>query len=832
MHCFCRPLVRLSVVYSIAVCAHAAEPLTLELPQPHQIIQRNGIAPGLGYANVVVQGLLPAESDGTEWEYRVDPVTTGTPASDTPGNGKWNVLKIIVEGNRFAANARVAAGGWYRLQVRSRRQGKISATGSVEPIGVGEVFIVAGQSYATNCNDERFVVTDPQTRVAAYDSVKGTWQIANDPQPAPDSSDGGSIWPPLGDVLAKELGVPIGFSNVAVGATSSMQWMPQGSLHRRLVETGQTLGHFRAVLWQQGESDVIAKTSTSDYVANLTAVRDAAAKQWTRSPPWLLAKSTLHPTVYNDPMGEARIRKAIDELIRLPEFKPGPDTDTLKGENRGDANSRRHFSAVGQRRAAEMWRTAIRQAVLPEIEVMNTLRVGLAEADITPPAGFPMAGYYHERLADGMIDPLQAKAIVFRDAGESAALVVCDLIGIATDLSREVRQRAEARTGIPAANIVIAATHSHTAPDYMKELWLNLADQPQDALRRKYIETLIGEIVAVTEHAAASAKPAFLEAGAAMQLTPVSFNRRFVMRDGSVKTWQNFNNPDVVRSAGPIDPEIGLLAVRNESGSLRGVFSNFALHLDTVGGLKWSADYPFFVERTLKSSVAADVISIFGTGCCGDINHSNPRSPQRNTAGVIGTSIGDSIVGQLHQLLPLEQTRLVVKSGVVNLPLQDATKEEVADAVRIVEQAKLGEKVDFFEHVTAYKKLILDQFRHSTPHVATSDHITWGLSRSLAGIGETLPVDVTVMTIGSDVAIVCLPGEVFVELGLAIKQGSPFRTTMIVELSNAVETIYIPNRAAYAGGSYEVTNSAVQPGSGEILVETALRLLREAATAE
>jgi len=79
---------------------------------------------------------------------------------------------------------------------------------------------------------------------------------------------------------------------------------------------------------------------------------------------------------------------------------------------------------------------------------------------------------------------------------------------------------------------------------------------------------------------------------------------------------------------------------------------------------------------------------------------------------------------------------------------------------------------------------------------------------------------------------VFLPGEVFVELGLAIKQASPYATTMIFELSNCVETMYIPTRAAYAGGSYEVTNSAVQPGSGEMLVEAALKLLRESASAE
>src|SRR5438105_5060137 len=93
----------------------------------------------------------------------------------------------------------------------------------------------------------------------------------------------------------------------------------------------------------------------------------------------------------------------------------------------------------------------------------DLMRVGVAEADITPPVGFPMAGYYHERLAEGTIDPLKAKAIVFRDADAAAALVVCDLIGIATDLSQAVRKQASEKTGIPATHIVISATHSHTA---------------------------------------------------------------------------------------------------------------------------------------------------------------------------------------------------------------------------------------------------------------------------------------------------------------------------------------------------------------------------------
>jgi len=460
----------------------------------------------------------------------------------------------------------------------------------------------------------------------------------------------------------------------------------------------------------------------------------------------------------------------------------------------------------------------------------DDLKVGMAETDLTPPQGFPMAGYYHERLAEGTIDPLKAKAIVFREGDTAAALVVCDLIGIATDLSKEVRRLASEQTGIPAENIVLAATHSHTAPDYMKELFLYLGKEKQLPLRSEYIRKLIQGPVSAIVEANRSAQPVKLETGAAIQKTPVAFNRRFVMKDGSVKTWQSYKNPNVIRAAGPIDPRIELLAIRDaKDGSYAGVLSNFALHLDTVGGTRWSADYPYFIEQTLQKAFGKNVISLFGTGCCGDINHSNPAKSARNKVDFIGNSLGESIREELPQLKPVTKPHLTVQSQVVDLPLQDASEPEVKRSIELLKIAREGGKVDFFEHVTAYKKMILDQMRHKKPHAKTAEHITWGLSRSLAGIGETLPVDVTVMTLGDDVAIVCLPGEVFVELGLAIKQASPFPTTIIVELSNAVETIYIPHRAAYAGGSYEVTNSNLQPGSGEMLVEAALQLLRQAA---
>jgi hypothetical protein len=185
----------------------------------------------------------------------------------------------------------------------------------------------------------------------------------------------------------------------------------------------------------------------------------------------------------------------------------------------------------------------------------------------------------------------------------------------------------------------------------------------------------------------------------------------------------------------------------------------------------------------------------------------------------------------LPQLAPLAQPRLRVRHATVPVPLQHVSAEQVGAAQPLVTEAKAGKQIEFFSLVTAYKSLMIDQLTNKPSIAKTNDFLSWGLTHSWAGIGRTLPVETQVITIGKDIAIVCLPGEVFVDLGLAIKRASPFKTTLVIELCNCVETVYIPHRAAYAGGSYEVTNSTLQPGAGEMLVETAVRLLRDAASA-
>src|SRR5262245_35145386 len=271
----------------------------------------------------------------------------------------------------------------------------------------------------------------------------------------------------------------------------------------------------------------------------------------------------------------------------------------------------------------------------------GALRVGVAEVDITPPKGFPVAGYYHERLASGTLDPLKARAIVFRSEQTQVAVVACDLTGIAADLTVEVRRRASARTGIPAENIILTATHSHTAPDYTKDLYDYLGTKHEAGnTEQPYAAKLIDGIVAAIADARKGAEPGILEAGSARQETPVSFNRRFLMRDGSVRTWMRLDDPQVLRPAGPIDPEMGFLLVRaRQSGQPRALLSNFALHLDTVGGTLWSADYPYHMEQAARQALDPKLVCLFGAGCCGDINHVDPSKKERNKTEYIGRSL-------------------------------------------------------------------------------------------------------------------------------------------------------------------------------------------------
>ena len=140
----------------LVTASACADDQTLQIvtPKPHQVIQRIGVAPGAGYANVEISGILEQSIEDAEWEFCIVPAMT-----NSNHETNWNPLKVVTRESNFKTSAKVPAGGWYRLEIHARFQNKVLALGSIEPIGVGEVFLVAGQSYASNCNDEHLAVT-------------------------------------------------------------------------------------------------------------------------------------------------------------------------------------------------------------------------------------------------------------------------------------------------------------------------------------------------------------------------------------------------------------------------------------------------------------------------------------------------------------------------------------------------------------------------------------------------------------------------------------------------------------------------------------------------
>jgi hypothetical protein len=272
-------------------------------------------------------------------------------------------MRLGVQRREDLADAEIdlPAGGWYRGELEALGVEGQESRAAVGPFGIGEVYIIAGQSYASNCNDELTQIEDPDGRVSALDLNSGDWRVADDPQPVvpQEAARLGTIWPSVMNLLFPLIRVPVGMINVAVGATASRQWMPDTPLFENLMTAGFSLGDFRAILWQQGESDVIENVPSDEYRKRIEAVKTALEGRWGFERPWIIAKSTLHPTAYHLPDREQAIRDAIDDLWRVPGFCQGPDTDILGGICRSGLDRSGHFTLAGQRSAGLLWFAAL-----------------------------------------------------------------------------------------------------------------------------------------------------------------------------------------------------------------------------------------------------------------------------------------------------------------------------------------------------------------------------------------------------------------------------------------------------------------------------------------
>jgi len=345
------------------------EAIALDSPRDFQVFQRPAEASG----DIRVSGRATVSFDRAEVR-----ITGNSTFGEIAGD--WQPLPAHAPSPRIEGSVNVPAGGWYRFELRLLRDGKPIAVVQVAHTAVGEVFIVAGQSNATNYGEVR-----QQTRTSMVSAWSPhEWRLANDPQPAvQDSSQKGSFVPAFGDALFERFHVPIGVADVGCGSTSVRQWLPagdrfdtpptmgkfvtrtpddrwvsDGTLFNGMMKAINLLGRggFRALLWHQGESDAHQKPpfniAPEAYRALLEHVIRASREQAGWDFPWFVAQVSYHSA--QDPSAP-EIRAAQASLWRSGLAFEGPDTDRLTGEYRQDDGRGVHMSNAGLQAHGNLW---------------------------------------------------------------------------------------------------------------------------------------------------------------------------------------------------------------------------------------------------------------------------------------------------------------------------------------------------------------------------------------------------------------------------------------------------------------------------------------------
>jgi neutral ceramidase len=423
--------------------------------------------------------------------------------------------------------------------------------------------------------------------------------------------------------------------------------------------------------------------------------------------------------------------------------------------------------------------------------------VGTAWEEITPDHPLPVYGQMHIRLGQYKRDPLTVNAVVFDDGEQRTALVSIDVCVLPGELVRTLQQTCAAATKIAADAVIIAATHTHVAPCTTNQL---VGEADPAFLAR------LGEAVAQSVGAAiANLETCTLFAGAGY-LEQMGWNRRGMRRDGSCHMYWGSWQPDFVGLEGPRDGEVGVIYARKADGQVKVVIPSFATHPNCVEGESfYSADLPGEVRRVLRAALGTDVGVVYLTGAAANtapsIMENNPKSiqPWRGEQGLVRSGV--YLGGEILKVIATQV-------------------EPMADPVLRHEQAHVPiamREWDTWADLTEFKGGMLEFFEKSRadwPRMMREDN----------------PVETRLHVLRLGDAAICFnPSELYVEFGLALKQRSPARVTLIGQLTDGYVG-YVPTPEAIRHGGYSATaasHTRLVPEAGWIMVETTQQLLKK-----
>ncbi|MEN6641064.1 MAG: hypothetical protein ABFE08_01325 [Armatimonadia bacterium] len=408
--------------------------------------------------------------------------------------------------------------------------------------------------------------------------------------------------------------------------------------------------------------------------------------------------------------------------------------------------------------------------------------LGTASIDITPSIGTLMAGALRPRASVGVDDPLLCKAMVLGNDDTRIALVTLDLIAWTRKRSDRARATIAAQAGIPSDHVLVNCSHTHSGPYTDESLYLADGDLDDEYLAR--VETAIGEAVC---KAAADMKPVSVGT-VKTSFGGVARNRRLLRPDGSaINAWLvGVEEREIMSLAGPTDEDLMAWVFFADSKPVATLW-NYTVHVNSHFGTSFSADYPGRVAAALQETYGADFFTLFLPGTCGDINH---------TVGFeqISQRLSEAMRNVVAQAKPGDSDALGASWREVTLGVRDREPFQEAEI-----RDKWPDGFDVFEKE--------DKLLKADPQ------------------DEVVTV-VQALRIG-DGAVAGTPGETFAQLGIDIKQRSPFAVTAAAELCNDIVG-YIPTLEAFKQGGYETFRSRwvrVKPGSGEKLVDELVDML-------
>jgi hypothetical protein len=402
------------------------------------------------------------------------------------------------------------------------------------------------------------------------------------------------------------------------------------------------------------------------------------------------------------------------------------------------------------------------------------LNAGVGSVDITPTEPVVLAGSPSRLESTSVSSRLYARALVLSDGKLSIAIVTLDTLKYPVEHSERARQRIEKTSGIPAANVIICSSHTHSGP-----LWSYYDDQ---------LVTPIADAVAMAVRDLAPCRLGTAKCKA----EGVSECRR-VIKDGHAwNRWQlKPEERDSFPAEGPADPEFDVLALIGEDQKWKAVAYNFACHAANCRDLSVSADFPGAVQQHVCKQLGYDVPAIFLTGASGDVNPIYSVNEE-----VFGQKLGDEIVRSLGQLEFITKPALSLESREFPMPGREHPVLQEAEIAR-----------NWPSQLQHYTQAFAEMKERAQP---------------------TYPYFITGIGIGEELAIVTNPSELFCGIAMSIKQQSPFKHTMVVEQTNGAHG-YVPSAKAFEGGSYETwfgEHSYLTTRAGEIIERESLDILK------